>query len=148
MDYAYQYIIDNKGIATEKAYLYQSQTRHCKYNKDERGASITGYIDLPSGNETILQEAVAFIGPISVAIDASHLSFQFYESGIYEEPNCNSQVLNHGVLVVGYGREEDQDYWIVKNSWGEDWGINGYILMKRNDNNHCGIATKASYPLI
>lgn len=148
MDYAYQYVIENKGIETEKAYPYQSQNRFCKYKKEDRAASISGYIDLPSGNETSLQEATASIGPISVAIDASHLSFQFYDSGIYEEPDCQSTNLNHGVLVVGYGTKDDQDYWIVKNSWGTDWGMDGYILMKRNDDNHCGIATKASYPLI
>lgn len=148
MDYAYRYIMDNKGIATEKAYHYIGENRMCKYTKEERGASITGYIDLPSGNETILKEAVALVGPISVAVDASHLSFQFYDGGIYEEEFCNDMILDHAMLVVGYGSKEGVDYWIVKNSWGSDWGDHGYIYMKRNAGNMCGIATKASYPII
>lgn len=148
MDFAYRYIMDNRGIATEKTYPYFSQNQLCKYKKEDFGASITGYIDLPSGNESALQEAVALVGPISVAIDASHLSFQFYQEGVYEEPDCSSVDLDHGVLVVGYGKRGDEKYWIVKNSWGTDWGMNGYIWMKRNRDNNCGIATKASYPII
>ena len=70
-------------------------------------------------------------------------------SGIYCNENCSSEKLHHAVLVVGYGTDSsNQDYWIVKNSWGEKWGENGYIRMCRNKNNNCGIATSGIYPIV
>ncbi|KAM9466200.1 cathepsin L-like peptidase [Clarias gariepinus] len=148
MDWAFLYIIDNNGIDTEESYPYMARNMPCKFNPATVGAICTGSVDINSGDEKALQEAVATIGPISVAIDASHTSFQLYKSGIYDEPACSSSRVNHGVLVVGYGTERGNDYWLVKNSWGVSWGDNGYIKMSRNKNNQCAIAKYASYPLV
>ncbi|CAG5122789.1 unnamed protein product [Candidula unifasciata] len=148
MDNAFNYVISNKGIDTEDAYPYVDQDEPCSFKPDSVGATITSVTDITSGSEDELQKAVAEKGPVSVGIDASHPSFQAYKSGIYDEPDCNSTNIDHGVLVVGYGSQDGKDYWIVKNSWGENFGQQGYILMSRNKNNQCGIASDASYPVV
>ncbi|XP_023019574.1 cathepsin L-like peptidase isoform X2 [Leptinotarsa decemlineata] len=149
MDNAFRYIKDNKGIDTEASYPYRAEDEKCHYNAKNKGADDKGFVDIESGNELDLKAAVATVGPVSVAIDASHETFQLYSEGIYSDPDCSSEELDHGVLVVGYGTDPNgQDYWIVKNSWGTSWGQGGYIKMARNQANSCGIATQASYPLV
>jgi len=149
MDNAFQYIKENHGLDTEAAYPYTARDGHCHFKKAKVGATDSGFVDVPQGDEKALKEAVATVGPVSVAIDASHESFQFYAKGVYDEPECSSEQLDHGVLVVGYGTSVDgQDYWIVKNSWGPKWGAEGFVLMSRNKDNQCGIASAASYPLV
>jgi cathepsin L len=137
MDYAFQYIKDNNGIDTESSYPYQARTLNCRFKPSDVGATDTGFMDIPSRDENALQTAIATIGPISVAIDASHSSFQLYRSGVYNEAMCSPTQLDHGVLAVGYGVLNDpvkgqQEYYIVKNSWSAGWGDKGYIKMARN----------------
>jgi cathepsin L len=146
MDQAFEYIQVNKGIDTEDSYPYEAADKQCRFKSANVGATDTGFTDIKSKDESALQEAVATVGPISVAIDASHTSFQLYKHGVYNEPLCSQIRLDHGVLAVGYGTDSGKDYWLVKNSWGEGWGDSGYIKMSRNKHNQCGIATAASYP--
>lgn len=84
-------------------------------------------------------------GPVSTLIDASNL--QKYSSGIVNGEHCGNtqENLNQAVLVVGYGSDNGTDYWIVKNSWGREWGEKGYLRIARNSNNTCGIALQAIY---
>ncbi|KAL7643457.1 UNVERIFIED_CONTAM: hypothetical protein RMT77_005439 [Armadillidium vulgare] len=144
---AFAYIHRNGGVDTEAYYPYTAQLGTCKYSALHVGATCTGYKTI-SRSESSLLAAVSSVGPISVAIDASHLSFQVYSSGVYYESSCSTLILDHGVLVVGYGTENLEEYWLVKNSWGVSWGERGYIKMARNRNNNCGIASEASYPTV
>jgi len=146
MDDAFQYIIAIGGLESETAYPYTAQDGSCKAQKSLFQSDISGYQDIAEYSESSLQVAVANIGPVSVAIDASHSSFQFYTGGVYYEPACSETQLDHGVLAIGYGVYNGQDYWLVKNSWGTSWGLQGFIMMSRNRDNNCGIATMSSYP--
>lgn len=147
MDDAFEYVM-KKGIDTEESYPYVARDEKCRFKKQDVGSTCSGYTDIKSEDEKALTQAIAEVGPISVAIDASHNSFQMYESGVYYEPDCSQEELDHGVLAVGYGKDEEKDMYIVKNSWGLSWGMQGYIYMSRNRNNNCGIATAASYPTV
>jgi len=146
-DWAIQYIIQNGGIDTEASYPYKAEDGTCSYNPANRGATATGWNQTAQGDENALQIAVATIGPIAVAISVDD-AFANYQSGVFVDSSCPNDAddLDHEVLVVGYGTEGGADYWIVKNSWGGSWGNQGYILMARNHNNMCGIATDAVYP--
>jgi len=145
---AFKYIIQNKGIDTEESYPYAATDGKCQYSPKNIGGTLKSYVEIPQGDEKSLLLAASH-RPISVGIDAGRPSFQFYSGGIYNEPACSSTVLNHGVLIVGWGVEGDgQGYWLVKNSWGPKWGEEGYIKMSRNKGNQCGIATLASYPIL
>ncbi|XP_022602644.1 cathepsin S-like [Seriola dumerili] len=147
MTNAFEYIIKNKGIDSNAAYPYTGKPGHCKYNPQYRAANCSSFGLLPEGNEFELKVALATIGPISVAVDASRPNFVFYRHGVYIDHRCSRDV-NHGVLAVGYGNERGHDYWLVKNSWGVNYGDEGYIKMARNRRNQCGIALYACYPII
>ncbi|CAN1123371.1 Senescence-specific cysteine protease SAG39 [Linum perenne] len=148
MNDAFEFIEEIGGLATDKDYPYKGRDGTCDRKKMKNLlAKISGYEVVPSNNETALQAAVAK-RPVSVAIDAGSYSFQFYSSGIFTD-SCQSD-LNHGVAAVGYGKGGGGKYWVVKNSWGSDWGENGYIRMERGVRTRggkCGIAMMASYPV-
>ncbi|OQV16548.1 Cathepsin L1 [Hypsibius exemplaris] len=150
MDAAFQYVATNGGIDSEASYPYVAKDQTCAYKVADNSATDSGFADIQSGNETALQAAVATVGPISIAIDASSILFQLYSSGVYVDPFCKNgpSDLDHGVLAVGYGTDSGKDFWIVKNSWAASWGEKGYIRMARNRNNQCGVATLPSYPLV
>jgi len=142
---AIDYVITQGGIDTEDSYPYAMRKHSsCQYDEANKGATITKVTQVET-SEDALKTATATVGPISVGIDASHFSFQLYHSGVYHSMFCSSTRLDHGVAVVGYGSEDGKDYWLVKNSWGKSWGLEGYIKMSRNRNNNCGIATMAVY---
>ncbi|XP_031253607.1 cysteine proteinase COT44 [Pistacia vera] len=149
MDYAFQFIIDNGGMDTEQDYPYLGYDTKCdSVRENAKVVSIDGYEDVLPFDEKSLKKAVAH-QPVSVAIEASGMAFQLYDSGVFTG-ECGS-ALDHGVVVVGYGTENGEDYWLVRNSWGTDWGESGYIKLQRNIvetyTGKCGIAMEASYPV-
>ena len=109
---------------------------------------VSGHVDIRSGSVPDMKQAVGTIGPVSAAMDASHDSFQFYHEGVYDPKKCGSKdsQLDHGVLAIGYGTTP-MNYWLMKNSWGKDWGLDGYFEMAM-DNNKCGICTSSVYPVM
>ncbi|KAL6982965.1 hypothetical protein U1Q18_016360 [Sarracenia purpurea var. burkii] len=114
--------------------------------RNQKYVTIDKYENVPANNEKALQKAVAN-QPVSVAIEGSGRAFQFYQSGIFNG-KCRTQ-LDHAVTAIGYDTEKRLDYWIVKNSWGESWGENGYMKIERNvgQTGKCGIAMDPSYPI-
>ncbi|XP_041798749.1 cathepsin K [Chelmon rostratus] len=149
MTNAFKYVEENGGIDSEEAYPYVGEDQPCRYNSSGMAAQCKGYKEVPVGNEHALAVALYKVGPVSVGIDATLSSFQFYSKGVYYDPDCNKDDINHAVLAVGYGVSvKGKKYWIIKNSWGESWGRGGYILMARNRGNLCGIANLASYPIM
>ncbi|XP_021516688.1 cathepsin J isoform X1 [Meriones unguiculatus] len=145
---AFMYVNETKGLQDEISYPYEGKQGTCRYNSSNSRAYVTDFRLLPQ-NEIYLLVAVASIGPVAAAVDASQDSFRFYRGGIYYEPKCSQYSVNHAVLVVGYGYEgnetDGKDYWLIKNSWGENWGMRGYMKIARDRNNHCGIASQASF---
>jgi len=147
MDDAFEYVREN-GICTETQDPYEAKTETCVTCDSQ--LTFNSCVDITSSNQWQLKEAVSR-NPVSVGIQADSSIFRYYTGGIITDKNCGIK-LNHGVLVVGYGEEKGQKYWLVKNSWGTDWGEKGYVRIARNDSSNddgvCGIALQASYPSV
>ena len=145
MDNAFQFVIDNGGICAEAAYPYKAVDEKCQTTCTSV-SKISSFTDIAAGDEASLYQAAA-IQPISIAIEADQAIFQGYTKGILKG-TCGKN-LDHGVLVVGYGYDADTklNFWIVKNSWGADWGEKGYVRMVRGQD-ECGLSEAASYPVV
>ena len=150
MDYAFQYVVSNHGITTEAAYPYTATGPNtCVASGLPVAATVSGFTDVSVGSEYALIAAIVQ-QPISVAVEADQDVFQFYSGGVMTS-SCGSQ-LDHGVLAVGYGTLGGHDYYMVKNSWGTNWGMKGYIMLGRGSqfgaNGQCGIQMDPSYPVV
>lgn len=145
---ALEFISEQGGIQDSKSYPYEEQEGSCRYNKRRSVMKISGCSMLtPAGDEENLKRVVAAFGPIAIGISADNRHFEFYDSGIFNYRRCKKE-LDHAMLLVGYGtNSKGEEYWLVKNSYGKDWGEKGYIRMARNKDNLCGIASEPIIPL-
>ncbi|KAG2293203.1 hypothetical protein Bca52824_039872 [Brassica carinata] len=135
----------------EDSYPYQGSQHTCDSNtqsSDYLAATISGYETIPSNDEEALLKAVSQ-QPVSTVIDGPGYAFKYYSGGVFDG-ECGTE-MSHAVAIVGYGiSEERTKYWLVKNSWGESWGENGYMRIKRDvdaPEGMCGLARLAFYPL-
>jgi C1A family cysteine protease len=147
MEGAFKYVIEN-GQCVDDFYPYTGKDETCK--KCISQVFVSSCYDVKPNDQLSLKSAVS-LQPVSVAIEADAFIFQSYSSGVLMSDECGTK-LNHGVLVVGYGTEDGNDYWLVKNSWGTSWGDGGYIKIGRSDSRNdpgiCGIAKQPSYPVV
>lgn len=152
MDNAFQWIEKNKGLCLESDYKYVSgetkKSGTCTSCEPVEGSAVIDYYDVPVNSDEEMMYALSK-QPISVAIQADQKDFQLYKSGVFTG-ECGTK-LDHGVLLVGYGSEQDGDYYLLKNSWGTSWGDNGYIKLGKGDSfnsgkGQCGVLMQGSYP--
>jgi len=150
MDDAFDWTAKNGGLCTEESYPYASSTGTAP--KCTTGCSVVAgtapksHTDVKAGDVNAMTTAVAQ-QPVSIAIQANQAAFQSYTSGVITG-RCGNR-LDHGVLAVGYGTWTDgTPYWKVKNSWGTDWGMDGYVLIEKSSADLCGVLDAASYPTL
>lgn len=145
MDAAMWYVIDN-GIANEATIPYAGKNQKCSYKDTQKVYQIKNCAEITANKTAALVEAVAS-QPVAIAIEADQVGFQMYRSGVFNG-KCGTK-LDHGVLLVGYGTQNNVAYWKVKNSWGATWGSSGYILIAKTGDGPglCGIQMENTVPL-
>lgn len=141
--YEYQ---KKQGQTTEAAYKYEGKSGKCRAKGKQRSAKVKSYYKSTEGDENAMKELLGQYGPVSVVITIND-EFKNYKEGVMNTP-CSGNNFDHSVLAVGYGNENGEDYWIVKNSWGTRWGDGGFIKMARNADNICRIADYAILPTV
>lgn len=154
---AYQYVIDAGGLMLEKDYPYTGKKGICKMDDTKFAAKISGFNwaipecewfhpSCNSQNETQLAEALT-TAPISICVNAE--PWQFYKGGVMKEKSCSGKFnkLDHCVQLVGYDKSGSEPYWMVRNSWASDWGVDGYIHLSMGENT-CGVADEATIAVV
>ncbi|KAH7544947.1 hypothetical protein FEM48_Zijuj01G0040100 [Ziziphus jujuba var. spinosa] len=145
MNNAYDSIVKNQGISSEAGYEYEGINGTCEIEKEmEKAAQTTGHEDVPHNDEEALLKAVSS-QQVSVTLDASGSDCQIYGEGVFDG-DCGTSP-THAVTIIGYGETEyGTEYWLIKNSWGENWGENGYMRILRGSDSPQGASGIARYP--
>jgi cathepsin H len=145
---AFQYVMWAGGIQDSASYPYTGRDGKCNFKKDKVITKLSNEVNITEKAENELVDAIGG-RPVSVAYQVSG-DFRSYKSGVYDSKQCRSGPMdvNHAVLAVGYNSTSaGVPYYIIKNSWGTSFGIQGYFWMVRNKN-MCGVATCAAYPVV
>ncbi|XP_045131989.1 cathepsin L-like isoform X8 [Portunus trituberculatus] len=149
---AYEAIAKLGGLELEDDYPYDGEDEQCHFNRSLAKVTVNGSVELPA-DEVAMAKWLTQNGPISIGINANAL--QFYVGGVSHPLKflCNPESLDHGMLIVGYGvhttkyLHRKQPFWIVKNSWGDDWGEQGYYRVYRGDGT-CGVDQMATSAIV
>jgi C1A family cysteine protease len=138
MHTAFAYI-QEKGIEGDDKYPYRARDQRCAYNAASVKAHDSNVQCLEDVDVNTLKSTLASVGPLAIAVDAN--DFQMYDSGILE---CTGTDLDHGVLLVGYGTENGTPFWIIKNSWGKNWGEHGFVRVSQAEGANCAVGAYVS----
>lgn len=140
MENAFKYIESAGGLEKSTDYKYTARDGTCKFSTTKAAVQVSSYVFAKSQDEEDIKNFLYSTGPLAIALNADTL--QFYDGGIIDADasECDPQGINHGVTLVGYGSENGKDFWIVKNSWGNGWGEQGFFRMARGKGT-CGVNT-------
>ena len=143
--YAFKYAETHK-IELESDYPYKPNTGKCRADESKGKVELSTYARVTKDKVAALKAAVAK-QPTCVSVDAADSHFQMYTGGILDTNRCGTD-LDHAVTAVGYGNEGGKEYLIVRNSWGADWGENGYIrvAIDKDGDGVCGILMDSAVP--
>jgi len=144
---AYAYIMSAGGLEDESFYPYTAQDGTCTFDNTKIDAVISNWkYATTNDDEKLLQQNLVSWGPLSICVDAAN--WQNYQSGVMTAWECAwVNQLDHCVQLVGYNSQASTPYWIVRNSWNTDWGINGYIHLSMFENT-CGMTEEATSSVI
>lgn len=153
MQNVYTYSWSLNGLLNETQYPYKANNGTCLANaaSKPRFAATAGFVSIQN-NMINIQAALVNQGPLAIGINAGLATFTTYSTGVYSDLNCNPNIQNHAVLLIGYGTDivngVSVPYWLIKNSWGVGWGINGFAKILRTNGNLCGIMSNVMYPTL